>query len=662
VNATFLADFASFQDACAKSEISLKGFESGSASVERQLNKMADAFSGRKIQQEAAEMARIFQEAGSAAKFTTAELARMSSVGDEAFEKLRKNGEPIPQNLREMVKETRAVGAAHAAAAPQVNDLTGSLQTFDGILGSLGIHIGPEIKAVGEIGSAAGKTSSQLGGLATAGLVVGASVAGWQLGRAVADLFDLDEAIARNTAKLFGWGDVAAQTAGAAADVLAHGAGIAKVALESLDREAEHGGPQLFNWRSQVELSAAVVDRWKAALAGVKDKGDLPQLTADITSQNFSLAELAKRYNVSVEALQFFARELAKTTDAEASAAAIRVANRAKLSQTEDDLAAHARDREVRTLFEITKLRNIYDEQRIKDSGTVNEIEIANIDKWAADLTAQAIKAGFATHAFYENLKKDSAQAKASVGIDTEFMRSHSISGMTEQATNALAQYNRMAASGDFYRAELEAQYAKYLQLRDAARGYGDTAVDAQNRSAAATAKHNAELAKQQKAIDDAAAAEARRQAGGSNQFDLSTPEGRAKVPGDIAGYLHDGYSFDQAALLAYAKKMGFSVDNDPLMRNKGPRVPGFETGGSTGGGGLALTHPGEYVVPKGGALVMRDDAGRGGGLAITWTGDVVVQGSLLTTRDELAAYVADGIRDRLEHAGVRFGPRARNG
>ena len=112
------------------------------------------------------------------------------------------------------------MGAAAKKTAIPVTDMHASLQQFDGVLASVGIHIGPEIRAIGELGEASGKSASQLGVLGTAGLVLGAAAGGWKIGRLVADFFDLDQKIGGAAAKLLGWGDVAGQQAGAKADAI----------------------------------------------------------------------------------------------------------------------------------------------------------------------------------------------------------------------------------------------------------------------------------------------------------------------------------------------------------------------------------------------------------------------------------------------------------
>jgi DNA-binding transcriptional MerR regulator len=112
--------------------------------------------------------------------------------------------------------------------------LKGSFQDFDGILASLGVNIGAEARALGELSTAAGKTATELGLVGTAGLIAGAAFAGWKIGRVVADLFDLDKKIGDVTAKLLGFGDVAGAVAGAKADVLAKASKAAGIEIKDM--------------------------------------------------------------------------------------------------------------------------------------------------------------------------------------------------------------------------------------------------------------------------------------------------------------------------------------------------------------------------------------------------------------------------------------------
>jgi hypothetical protein len=105
-------------------------------------------------------------------------------------------------------------------ASSSASQITSAYRQFDGALSAAGINIGPAVKGIEDLAGAAGKTASQLGAVATAGLVVGTAMAAWNLGRQVAEWFNLDQAIGNATAKLLGFGDVAAQTKGAVDDAL----------------------------------------------------------------------------------------------------------------------------------------------------------------------------------------------------------------------------------------------------------------------------------------------------------------------------------------------------------------------------------------------------------------------------------------------------------
>jgi ribosomal silencing factor RsfS len=95
-----------------------------------------------------------------------------------------------------------------------------SLQSFDGVMASLGVNIGTEVRALGELGTAASQTATELGLISTLGLAAGAAIAGWKIGKQIDEWTGLSESIARGTAALMGWGDVAEQTMGAQWDTI----------------------------------------------------------------------------------------------------------------------------------------------------------------------------------------------------------------------------------------------------------------------------------------------------------------------------------------------------------------------------------------------------------------------------------------------------------
>src|SRR5436190_1997609 len=75
-------------------------------------------------------------------------------------------------------------------------DIQRSYQQIDKTLSTLGINVGNNVApALDELASASGKTASQMGLIATAGLVASAALAGWNLGRKISELGDFDKKI-----------------------------------------------------------------------------------------------------------------------------------------------------------------------------------------------------------------------------------------------------------------------------------------------------------------------------------------------------------------------------------------------------------------------------------------------------------------------------------
>ena len=130
-------------------------------------------------------------------------------------------------SLKLVQKETDKTSAAtegmaetFTVSAGEVTKTSSSFSQFNDILGAVGIHLGPIPKAMEELSAASGKTASQLGALGTAGLAVGAAMAGWKVGRMIADFTGSDKIIGDAVAGLAGW-TTAAGGAGSAADTLA---------------------------------------------------------------------------------------------------------------------------------------------------------------------------------------------------------------------------------------------------------------------------------------------------------------------------------------------------------------------------------------------------------------------------------------------------------
>jgi hypothetical protein len=138
-----------------------------------------------------------------------ADFSQFSSATAAATQDLKafqSSATQATQAVSDLEKQTQT-------AVPHTSTLAESYSKFDGALNAVGIHIGPQIQAIKDIGAAAGQSASQIGLLGAAGLVVSTAMAAWKFGTWAGEASGLTKAISDGTATLLGWGDVANQTA-----------------------------------------------------------------------------------------------------------------------------------------------------------------------------------------------------------------------------------------------------------------------------------------------------------------------------------------------------------------------------------------------------------------------------------------------------------------
>lgn len=130
VNAKFQADFASFQAAVQKAEVSLKSFESGAGSVEKALNRMTNGFTGVKVIQDANLTAAAIDRIGGASKLTESEQRRVNSAVTEALAKYAALGQQAPKHLQDLAQATTHVEKQTSLAGKAANILQSSFSQF----------------------------------------------------------------------------------------------------------------------------------------------------------------------------------------------------------------------------------------------------------------------------------------------------------------------------------------------------------------------------------------------------------------------------------------------------------------------------------------------------------------------------------------------------
>lgn len=430
------------------------------------------------------------------------------------------------------------IGDALGRASPKID-------IFDGSFVGVGGTVQKADDAFNIFNATVMESVGSLGALLTAGAVFGAAMVGWKIGRAAAEFFDLDKKIGDLTAKLLGIGDVAGQEAAAGLDVLAKASKTMGFEIKDMDLAMAINAETAKGWKTGTQLSAEATARWQVELDKIKK--DLPGLDAELKAGNLTQKELAANYKVSEEAIKLFSHQVRDATKAEKEhAEVVHEANERKLRDLKTEMDANKAALEIRekAQFEEVKLFNELNELRVTQGGTANEIAIAQIDKWAANLTARAIEGNYATEKFYNNLTALSKEKMGAIGVDWQVFKTKSIPALQELRDNALKTYNEMLYSGKFFREDLDAQKKKYEELRDAARGFGDAGVDANKRITDAA---RVRREKEEEAARVEAAKKANREMGGSMQFDESTTEGiRAMKP-----WLARGFSKEQASRLA---------------------------------------------------------------------------------------------------------------
>jgi uncharacterized protein (DUF433 family) len=385
------ADFASFYDACRKATVELKGFDTETKTVEASLNRMVEEFSGKEIQAEAALMVEAIARVGGVSKLTETELQRVAAVASEAAAKLRATGEAVPAGLGKI--------AGYATQAKTATEsLTASVSQFDNIFSAAGINIGPVTKGISEIAATAGKSASEIGALGTAGLVLGAGYAGWQVGRAVADFFKLDETIGNATAAMLGFGDVAAESAAAKADTLARASKIAGFEVETMSTAMLVLTGETQRAQAALDTSERRLKNWHAELANAR--GGTDALTKDLKSQVFTVQELAKKYDVSVEAIQNYTREQEAAKDAtEKSQAKIAEANARQV-------------RDLQTVIDAQKpFKEAMVELSLTGKGWVGTLD--TIDGAVVEAVKYYLQAGVSQKALADAYRLTDAQVKA---------------------------------------------------------------------------------------------------------------------------------------------------------------------------------------------------------------------------------------------------------
>jgi hypothetical protein len=216
-----------------------------------------------------------------------------------------------------------AFGVQMVKAGPQMGGFTDQLKTFDSILASAGINIGPAIRALGELGTMAAKGAGSLGLLAQAGTVLAGSFIAFKGVRATFDFLGIADDVDKLSQKFWeqvaaikGWQSGAAEAA-SVQDVLARASANAGREITSygeaieINKKAAEAQSRAFQASvDPARASREEIVKWQKSIRDISQRGDLQALNQDLRSHNFSLQTLATRYGTTTEALEYYRRKL----------------------------------------------------------------------------------------------------------------------------------------------------------------------------------------------------------------------------------------------------------------------------------------------------------------------------------------------------------------
>lgn len=142
-----------------------------------------------------------------------ADFSQFNSAVDTATGKLTTFG----GSTTKLDSNLRLVDSSSLRSSNSFGQLSQGLSTADKTLAAFGLHIGPEIHALDEMSQVVGKTTKEIGLIGTATSVAAAALAGWAIGRKIAEFFELDQKIAHLADSVFHLG-LATEEAGAKQD------------------------------------------------------------------------------------------------------------------------------------------------------------------------------------------------------------------------------------------------------------------------------------------------------------------------------------------------------------------------------------------------------------------------------------------------------------
>jgi len=210
------------------------------------------------------------------------------------------------QEIDRSVVKLKELEGAGASTGNAFGDMAEGLGAADRVLSTVGVNLSKPIGALRELGNVSGLTFEKLGAFGSLGLAASVGVATFELTKMGAEFIGLDTAIGNATAKLLGWGDVAAANATAQTDALALATQRAGYAVTTVTEAIRVNTEWNAKHAASLNTGAQRLADWDRQISKVRNSGDLETITRELKEGSSTVKQLAERFGISAEAITHY--------------------------------------------------------------------------------------------------------------------------------------------------------------------------------------------------------------------------------------------------------------------------------------------------------------------------------------------------------------------
>jgi len=182
-----------------------------------------------------------------------------------------------------------------------MGEFSEGLGVADKTLAALGVHIGPQIRAIQELGNVSGVTFEKLGLWGSLGLAASVGTATYAITTMALEFTGLDKAIAGAVDTFSGF---TAARAAASMDVLTRATQIAGREIKDFDQAMQIIKKHNQEVAESFNTGAQRVADWNREITA--HKADMPQITAELKNHSSTVQQLAQHYGISREAIEYY--------------------------------------------------------------------------------------------------------------------------------------------------------------------------------------------------------------------------------------------------------------------------------------------------------------------------------------------------------------------